>query len=143
MLAMSAMTTACSGGVLGQPVLGAATIDGHRWWARVRQFRSCAYVEAWDESGFDGEAVIQTPDVRRLMDEVLRAEADGPAVLIRAARTFAAAWSAPCPAALECVDPQRWITPPRTGTIAPPTGSRDPSMPAEDSRLTARVSSGF
>lgn len=83
----------------GDPVFRAATVDGRRWWARVRQFRSSAYVEVWNDAGFDAETVVPTDDVVRQMTRALRGGGDLPAasadVLFHAAMTFTAAAGEP------------------------------------------------
>ncbi len=76
----------------GQPVCRSAIVDGHRWWARVRQFRSSASVEAWDDAGFDGEAVVPTADVFGLLcdawDDGIELPTASAVLLRRVARTF-------------------------------------------------------
>lgn len=85
----------------GTPVLVEAAVGARRWWARVWQFRATAYVEAWDDAGFDAETVVPTDDVAQYMDRALCGGCDLPMaaadVLFRAATTFAAAASAPSP----------------------------------------------
>lgn len=101
---------------LGEPVFRSATVDGHRWWARIRQFRASAYVEAWDEAGFDGEAVVQTADVHQLMRDPLGGGLELPAhtitLLLRVARTFGV-HPIHASTADPIVDTHRWIAPAR------------------------------
>lgn len=77
----------------GAPVLAYAAVGKPVWWARARQFRRSAYLEVWNDAGFDAESVVDTPDVFAAMANSLvgGCELSSPAadVVFRAALTFA------------------------------------------------------